>query len=100
MRNPPQATSLLSGGRQLERLRMCCVVAVAVVAVVVDDVVAGVGDGCHSGSGVLKWQRDQRAGSRLGCKDCLPRPPCPQRGRPYRFCNRVIIRTSQLRKSS
>ena len=97
MRNPPPATSLLSGERQLEMLRMSCVVAVAavvvVVVVVVDDV-AGVGGGCHSGSGELRWQKDPRAGSRLGCKDCLPRPPCPRRGRPIRFCKRVIMRTS------
>ena len=72
--------------KQLERLRMSCVVAVAVVVVV--DVVAGVGDGCHSGSGELKWQKDQRAGSSLGCKDCQPHPPCPRRGLPYHFCNK------------
>ena len=77
--------------RQLERLRMCCVVAVVVVVVVfvvVAGVAAGVGDGCHSGSGELKWQKDRRAGSSLGCKDCLPHPPCPRRASPYHFCNK------------
>ena len=91
MRSHLPAKSLLSEERQLERPRMSCVVAVAVVA---GDVVAGVGDGCHSGSVELKWQKDPRAGSSLGCKGYQPHPPCPQRGRPDNFCKRKTLRTS------
>ena len=96
MRSPPPAKSLLSVERQLERPRMSCVVAAAVVVVVaVDvDVVAGVGDGCHSGSVELKWQKDPRAGSSLGCKGYPPHPPCHQRGRPDNFCKGKTLRTS------
>ena len=93
MRSPPPAKSLLSVERQLERPRMSCVVAAAVVVVVaVDvDVVAGVGDGCHSGSLELKWQRKcQRVTPHLR----LFRDGCSRDGQRQGGCGRAVARVS------